>query len=100
MSGISLLTRGFVSKIQRSVNQSALVASQAQAVLAQAINLDTYNEETQALGIHQSDVILRTAIIAVNPAKLRFLVMVMLVPYVSAIANGSVVRAPAAPRRR
>jgi hypothetical protein len=60
---IALLTRGFVSKLQKIVNQVPLSPTDAQALLVKELEMLPDNM-TSALGIFQADVIIRTAIVA------------------------------------
>ena len=62
---VALLTRGYISPIKTIVQQVPLSPSDGQALLVKALELPLSNElTTEALGIHQSDVIIRTAIVA------------------------------------
>ena len=63
MSALSLLTRGYISKIQRIVNQVPLSPTDAQSLLVKELEFMPDNM-TSAVGIFQSDVILRTAVVA------------------------------------
>lgn len=61
----SLLTRGYISTARRIVEQVPLSPSEGQALLIKSLELPLPpSMTTEALGIHQSDVIIRTAIIA------------------------------------
>jgi hypothetical protein len=62
---VSLLTRGYISPIKTIVQQVPLSPSDGQALLVKALELPLPSSlTTEALGIHQSDVIIRTAIVA------------------------------------
>src|SRR5574338_1571034 len=62
---IELLTRGYVVKrIQKIVNQTILSPTAGQELLVKALDIERDFKPMEALGIHQSDVIIRTAIVA------------------------------------
>lgn len=62
---VALLTRGYISPIKTIVQQVPLSPSDGQALLVKSLELPLSNSlTTEALGIHQSDVIIRTAIVA------------------------------------
>lgn len=62
---IELLTRGYIVKrIQKIVNQTVLSPTDGQSILVKALDLERDFKPMEALGIHQSDVIIRTAIVA------------------------------------
>jgi len=62
---VALLTRGYISPVKKIVEQVPLSPSDGQALLVKALELPlSPSLTTEALGIHQSDVIIRTAIVA------------------------------------
>jgi hypothetical protein len=65
MDGLSLSTRGHI--IPNAVNYSTLVPispAEAQSLLVRALDIPLPSNMTEALGIHQSDVIIRSCIVA------------------------------------
>lgn len=62
---IELLTRGYIVKrIQRVVNQTVLSPTDGQSMLVKALDLERDFKPMEAQGIFQSDIIIRTAIVA------------------------------------
>lgn len=62
---IELLTRGYIVKrIQRVVNQTVLSPIDGQSMLVKALDLERDFKPMESLGVFQSDVIIRTAIVA------------------------------------
>lgn len=62
---VSLLTRGYINTRRQIVQQVPLSPSEGQALLVKSLDLPLPpSMTTEALGIHQSDVIIRTAIVA------------------------------------
>ena len=62
---VSLLTRGYISSAKKIVEQVPLSPSEGQALLIKSLDLPLPpSMTTEALGVHQSDVIIRTAIVA------------------------------------
>lgn len=61
---ISLLTRGFVGITRRIVQQVPLPPEEGQELLVKSLELPLPPSVTEAIGIHQSDVIIRTALVA------------------------------------
>lgn len=59
---ISLLTRGYISRAAKILQQVPLTPSDGQSILAQSLELPLPPSLTKAIGIHQSDVIIRSAI--------------------------------------
>lgn len=67
MDAVSLLTRGYITPLQRLQQNAAsipLPPGEAQSLLTKALELPLPTGLTEPLGIFQSDVIIRTAIIA------------------------------------
>ena len=65
MNGLSLLTRGYVSPMKRIVARIPLSPVEAQSLLVKALELPLPpSMTTEVTGIHQSDVIIRSALIA------------------------------------
>jgi hypothetical protein len=65
MDSIALLTRGYISPIQVIVAQVPLPPAEAQSLLVKALELPLPPSlTTEVTGIHQSDVVIRSAIIA------------------------------------
>jgi hypothetical protein len=61
---VQLLTRGYISQTQKIVQQVPLSPSEGQSLLVKSLELPLPpSMTTEALGIHQSDVIIRSAII-------------------------------------
>lgn len=76
---IELLTRGYIVKrIKKAVSQTVLSPVEGQGILHKALDLERDFKPMEALGIFQSDVIIRTAIVAaladlrVNPQLLDY----------------------------
>lgn len=62
---IELLTRGYLTTVKKIFEQVPLGPAEAQDLLVRALELPLPPElTTEALGIHQSDVIIRTAVVA------------------------------------
>lgn len=59
-----LLTRGYVGGIRKAVQQVPLNSTEAQVVLIKALELPLPDALTKIAGIHQSDVIIRSALTA------------------------------------
>jgi len=79
MSAIGLATRGYICPaMKKIVQQVPLLPAQGQALLVKALEFPLPPSVTEAQGIHQSDIILRTAIVAAladlraNPFLLDF----------------------------
>jgi hypothetical protein len=60
----ALLTRGYIYPAKKIVEQVPLPPSDGQAILVKALELPLPSSVTSGLGIFQSDVIIRTAIVA------------------------------------
>lgn len=63
MTGMSLLTRGFISPIQQIINTIPILPEDAQNLLVKSLELPLPLSMTEALGIFQSDIAIRSAII-------------------------------------
>jgi len=62
---VQLLTRGYIFRVKKIYEQVPLSPTEGQALLVKALELPLpVDLTTGALGIHQSDVIIRTAIVA------------------------------------
>lgn len=62
---VSLLTRGYVCQAKKIVQQVPVSPTEGQALLVKSLELPLPpSMTTEALGVHQSDVIIRTAIVA------------------------------------
>ena len=61
---VSLLTRGYISPIKTIVLQVPLSPSDGQALLVKSLELPLSKTITESLGIFQSDVIIRSCIVA------------------------------------
>lgn len=60
---VSLLTRGYVSSMRKIVQQVPISPTEGQELLARSLQVPLPPSMTNTLGIHQSDVIIRTAIV-------------------------------------
>ena len=61
---VGLLTRGYISDIRRILQQVPLTPTEAQTILVKALELPLSPIMTDTYGIHQSDVIIRSALVA------------------------------------
>jgi len=62
---VSLLTRGYISPLKKIIEQIPLSPSDGQALLVKALELPlSISLTTEALGVHQSDVVIRSCIVA------------------------------------
>lgn len=59
---LSLLTRGYHYRLKKILEQVIITPAEGQAILAKSLELPLPSSMTNSLGIHQGDVILRTAI--------------------------------------
>lgn len=64
MSGLQLMSRGYLQNVTRVFTQANLVPLESQDILVKALDLKEFPMVTEGLGIFQSDVILRTAIVS------------------------------------
>jgi hypothetical protein len=63
-NAVALLTCGYISRVKRAVEQARLDPTAAQNLLIKSLELPLPAELTQAIGIHQSDVVLRSSLVA------------------------------------
>lgn len=64
MNAVALVTCGYISRIRRILAQVPITPVEGQNLLVKALELPLPPTVTEALGIHQSDIIIRSAIIA------------------------------------
>lgn len=66
MHALSLITNGYITPIRRIAQLvgSSMSPAESQRILVKALELPLPSTVTEALGIHQSDIIIRTAIVA------------------------------------
>ena len=64
MNALSLISRGYIDRLRKVVAQVPLPPTEAQSILVKALELPLPPELTNALGIHQSDIIVRSALVA------------------------------------
>lgn len=64
MNALAMLSRGYISRLQRAVAQVPLTPVEAQSILVKALELPLPPDMTNALGIHQSDIVVRSALVA------------------------------------
>lgn len=64
MNALAMLSRGYISRLQKAVAQVPLTPVEAQSILVKALELPLPPDMTNALGIHQSDIVVRSALVA------------------------------------